>query len=130
MHHVQEALHCLHLNDLFAKLEKCNFSADTMNFLGFIISPDSLKMDDLKIKVIQDWPAPCKVKDVQSFLGFANFYHCFIANYSDLTILLNRLTCKNTPWCWSPACNLAFRPLKTHSLWHPSCIIPTLLYLQ
>ena len=110
--HVQEVLHHLRSNDLFTKLEKCDFSVDTTNFLGFIISPEGLKMDDLKIKVIQDWPAPHKVKDVQSFLGFTNFYHCFIANYSNLTVLLDCLTCKNTLWYWLPACDTAFRLLK------------------
>jgi hypothetical protein len=45
------------------------------NFLGFVIGPDSLQMDDVKIQVIQDWPTPRKVKDIQSFLSFKTF-HC------------------------------------------------------
>ena len=72
--HITEVLECLHTNDLFIKVNKCEFSMDTTNFLGFIVSPDSLKMDDSKIQVICDWPMPCRVKDIQSFLGFANFY--------------------------------------------------------
>ena len=110
--HVQEVLRRLRSNDLYAKLEKCDFSVDTTNFLGFIISPNGLEMDEAKIKVIQDWPALRKVKDVQSFLGFANFYRRFIDGYSALTVPLTRLTRKNHPWYWSPACNAAFRLLK------------------
>ena len=96
--HVCQVLKRLCANDLFVKVNKCDFGADTMNFLGFIISPDSLKMDDVKIQVIHNWPAPRRVKDVQSFLGFTNFYRCFIAMYSDIVIPLTRLTQKDSPW--------------------------------
>ena len=72
--HIHQVLEHLRANNLFIKVNKCDFSVDTMNFLGFIVSPDGLKMDDAKIQVIHDWPAPQCVKDIQSFLGFANFY--------------------------------------------------------
>ena len=49
-------------------------------------------MSDNKVKIIQDWPEPKKVKDIQSFLGFTNFYCQFIFNYSDIVILLTYLT--------------------------------------
>jgi hypothetical protein len=52
------------------------------------------------------------VKDIQSFLGFAKFYHCFIANYSDMTVPLMCLTHKNSPWIWSPTCDEVFNILK------------------
>ena len=71
--HVHEVLRCLHKNGLYAHLDKCHFSEDTIEYLGFILSKDGLKMDPSKVQTIQDWPEPCKVKDVQSFLGFANF---------------------------------------------------------
>ena len=69
-------------------------------------------MDETKIQVIRDWPTPRKVKEIQSFLSFSNLYHDFIANYSDMTVLLTCLTRKNAPWVWSPACEEAFRLLK------------------
>ena len=47
-----------------------------------------------KVKTIQDWPKPRKVKDIQSFLGFANFYCCFIWNYLKIIVLLTCLTRK------------------------------------
>ena len=56
--HVRQVLKHLHTNDLFVKVNKCDFGVDTTNFLGFIVSPDGLKMDDVKIQVICDWPAP------------------------------------------------------------------------
>ena len=51
-----------------------NVNSTSVEYLGFILSPDSLTMDATKIQVIQDWPKPRKVRDIQSFLGFANFY--------------------------------------------------------
>ena len=83
-------------------------------------------MDPAKVKTTQDWPKPQKVKDVQSFLGFANFYRHYIHNYSDIVVPLMCLTQKNTLWDFSDKCHLAFSLLKnaftsalvlTH--WHP-----------
>ena len=110
--HVCEVLRRLRTHNLYAKVEKCAFSVDTTNFLGFIVSPDSLRMDDAKIQVIRDWPTPHKVKDIQSFLGFSNFYWQFIASYSDITIPLTHLTHKDAPWVWSPQCEESFQLLK------------------
>ena len=52
-------------------------------------------MDSTKVQVIQNWPEPHKVKDIQFFLDFVNFYLRFIHKYSDLVILLTRLTQKD-----------------------------------
>ena len=65
-----------------------------------------------KVQVIQDWPKPQKIKDIQSFLGFANFYQRFIPKYSEITILLTHLTRKGTAWDFSDKCCSAFMSLK------------------
>ena len=59
-----------------------------------------------------DWPKPRKVKDIQSFLGFANFYKCFIIDYSKITIPLTQLTQKDALWNFSAECHKAFDTLK------------------
>ena len=105
--HVRKVLHHLHENGLYARPDKCHFSKDTIKYLGFILSKDGLKMDPSKVQTIQDCPEPRKVKDVQSFLGFANFYHRFISNYSDIVILLTQLTHKGIPWNFTDATNLS-----------------------
>jgi len=69
-------------------------------------------MSDDKIKIIQDWLEPKKVKDIQSFLGFANFYCQFIFNYSDIVIPLTCLTWKDIPWKFDSSCQDAFNSLK------------------
>ena len=72
--HVREVLRRLRANGLYASGKKCFFHRDKVEFLGFILSPEGLTMDEAKVKVLQNWPEPHKVKDIQSFLGFANFY--------------------------------------------------------
>ena len=72
--HVHEVLLHLWNNKLYTHANKCSFHQDTVEYLCYILAPDGLNMDHNKVKVIQDWPKPRKVKDVQSFLGFANFY--------------------------------------------------------
>jgi RNase H-like domain found in reverse transcriptase len=74
-----------------------------------MIGPNGLQMNPAKVKVIQDWPEPQKVKDIQSFLGFANFYGRYIHNYSNIVI---PLTWKNIPWNFDESCKLAFLTLK------------------
>ncbi|KAF8234553.1 hypothetical protein L208DRAFT_1549180 [Tricholoma matsutake] len=51
-----------------------NFHRDSMEYLGFILSLDGLWMSKDKVKTILNWPEPQKVKDIQSFLRFCNFY--------------------------------------------------------
>jgi len=69
-------------------------------------------MSNDKVKIIQDWPEPKKVKDIQSFLGFVNFYCWFIFNYSDIVILLICLTQKDISWKFDSSCRDAFNSLK------------------
>ena len=69
-------------------------------------------MAEDKVKIICKWPEPQKVKDVQSFLSFANFYHHFIYNYSDIAVPLTHLTQKGTPWVFSDNCHKSFEYLK------------------
>jgi hypothetical protein len=70
-HKVPEALSKagLHL-----KPEKCECDCQEVKYLGFIILTSSTKMDPAKVPTVQEWPEPRNVKDVQSFLGFTNFY--------------------------------------------------------
>ena len=69
-------------------------------------------MDPKKVDAILSWPEPKKVKDVQSFLGFCNFYRRFIPEYSGKVVPLIRLTRKNIPWNFDSKCKEAFETLK------------------
>ena len=110
--HVKEVLKRLRKASLYAKAEKCEFHSESVEYLGYILSPSGLTMSNDKIKIIQDWPEPKKVKDIQSFLSFANFYRRFIFNYSDIVIPLTHLTQKDIPWKFNSSCQDAFNSLK------------------
>ena len=75
-----------------------------LNTLGFILLPNGLSMDPSKVSTILEWLESRKIKDIQSFLGFANFYRRFISDYSKITVPLTHLTCKGTPWDFSDTC--------------------------
>jgi len=110
--HVKEVLKRLRKAGLYAKAEKCEFHSNSVEYLGYVLSPYGLTMSNAKVKTIQEWPKPRKVKDIQLFLGFANFYRRFIFNYSDIVIPLTRFTRKDTPWNFDDNCRKAFNALK------------------
>ena len=70
---VKEVLRRLWKHKLYAKPEKYEFHKEKVEYLGYILTQDGLFMDPTKVKVLQDWPEPRKVREVQCFLGFANF---------------------------------------------------------
>jgi hypothetical protein len=111
--HVCEVLSHLWKHGLYTAPDKCSFHATTVKYLGFILSPEGLKMDPMKVNTITDWPEPQKVKDVQSFLGFCNFYQRFIHTYVDIALPLARLTRKGQQWNFTEECRSAFNELKS-----------------
>lgn len=76
---------------------KCKWHTSKLDFLAFTLGADSIKMDKKKLSTILDWPEPKSVKEVQSFLGFANFYRRFIHHFALLTTPLHALTQKSDP---------------------------------
>ena len=83
---------------------------------GYIVSQKGIGMDPAKVSAILDWPVPRSVKDVQSFLGFANFYRKFIHNYSALASPLTSLTRESIKFPWSEAAGAAFHQLHQASV--------------
>lgn len=110
--HVRAVLQKLLSCGLFVKLEKCQFHVQKINFLGFVISPESVSMDSNRVIPISEWPVPAFVLDIQVFLGFANFYRRFIDGYSRVVPPITRLLRKNQKFLWSPDCQAAFDKLK------------------
>ena len=72
---VAEVIRRLKENNLYVKLEKCKWKVEEVGFLGVVIGPDGIKMEEKKVKGVLDWLTPKCVKDVQKFLGLANYYH-------------------------------------------------------
>jgi hypothetical protein len=71
--------------NLYFKPEKCTFHAPHMDYLGVLLEKGIMHMDPVKVAGIKNWPTPTKVKDIQSFLGFCNFYQPFIQGFAHIT---------------------------------------------
>lgn len=80
--HIRQVLERLQKAQLYAKLSKCRFHVTTIDFVGFIVTPNGVAMEEDRKATITEWPAPGSHRDVQVFLGFANFYRRFIENYA------------------------------------------------
>jgi len=70
--------------DLYLQPKKCSFNQTSVEYLGLIISEGELRMDPVKLTAVSNWPTPKTMKEVQKWLGFCNFYRCFVKNYSAL----------------------------------------------
>ncbi len=108
---VRKVLQILRENKLFLKAEKCEFEVLETKYLGVIISKGSIHMDPVKVKGITEWPMLMKKQQLQSFLGFTNFYHKFIKGYSHIMKPMMMLTGK-VQWQWGAAQQKAFEQLK------------------
>ncbi len=122
--HVRRVLQRLLENGLFVKAEKCDFHAQSVSFLGYIISSEGMRMDPDKVKAVMDWPSPDSRKALQRFLGFANFYRRFIRNFSPLAAPLTALTSPRTTFRWSDTAETVFANLKGRFSSSPILVTP------
>jgi hypothetical protein len=95
---VEHLLEKLEWLGLFLKPEKCHFHQEQVEYLGMIVGNGQVKMDPVKIQGIILWLTPTNLKELCSFLGFYNFYHAFIKDFSCHARPLNDLTCKGCPF--------------------------------
>ena len=110
--HVKHVLQKLHEAGLQADITKCAFHVKKISYLGLIIITEGIKMNSVKVSTIVKWLTLMNVKDVQSFLGFTNFYRRFIYGYSKLASPLTHLIKKNVLFEWTTECQSAFDALK------------------
>ena len=97
-------------HDLVDNLVKSVFYESEVNFLGYIINGLEIRMELDKVETIKNWPISNRKKQVQYFLGFANYYHNFIAGYSQKVKPLIKLT-GDVPFVWEKEQNDAFNEL-------------------
>ncbi|POS82085.1 hypothetical protein EPUL_006099, partial [Erysiphe pulchra] len=123
--HVRKVVSRLLDNKLFIDIHKCEFHTSKVKYLGLIVGASGIEMDPEKVTAVVNWKTPTTVKDVQAFLGFANFYRRFIHNFSVITKPLTDITRFSTiistkskkkqsyaPFHWSKECQSSFDMLK------------------
>lgn len=130
--------HLEHLDTVLGKIQeagltcnvsKCEFLCKEVKMLGYIISTSGLRTDPEKVKAIQEFPAPKKLKQIRAFLGLCNFYRRFIPDYSKHIRILCELLKKETVWRWGEIEQKAFDGIKklfvdTIELQHPDLSKP------
>ena len=111
--------------NLRLKPSKCKLFQRSVEFLGHIVSDKGVSCDPKKIEAVQDWERPQCVKDVRSFVGFAQYYRKFIRNFSAIATPLYELTKKKVKFQWSQKCEEAFQLLKRKLVEAPILAYPT-----
>ena len=110
--HLWKALERFRREQLYAKLEKCEFWLDNMSFLGHMISEEGVAVDPEKVKAVMEWSRPISVFEVWSFFGLAGYYRRFIEGFSKLSAPLTALIKKNACYVWTDKCEHSFQELK------------------
>jgi hypothetical protein len=114
--------------DIVNHPELCEFEKTEIEYLGLVIKEGVVSMDPTRVQAVCKWPTPCNLHDIRAFVGFANFYRCFIKDFSQLCQPLYNLTKKDTPFVWRAAQKEAFCKLHTAfmerpalALWEQGC---------
>ena len=102
----------LEQSGLKLKPSKCHLCQAQVNYLGHIVSEKGIAADPAKTTKIATWPTPSTTREVQQFMGLANYYRRFIQDFATVARPLHRLTEKGRLFQWTPDCKDAFEKLK------------------
>lgn len=122
--HVRSVFAKLREAQLYVNFKKCEFHANEVVFLGFVVSKEGLKVDNSKIKSIQDWTAPTSIGELRRFLGMCGFFRRFVPNFSIIAAPLTSLLKKAVAYIWKPHHQEAFETLKTKLISAPILALP------
>jgi hypothetical protein len=112
---IKEVLSRLQKWDLAVSIDKCEFHKSEIKFLSYMISDMGINMVQDKVQTVLEWECPKSQKEVQNFMGFANFYCSFIKDVSKVAKPLTDTTLeefKSKNWQWSDRCEKAYEALK------------------
>jgi hypothetical protein len=110
--HLHLVLQKLRENQLYAKLNKCEFWLKEVSFPGHIISEGGISVDPSKVKGILSWNTPQNVSDIMSFLGMVGYYRRFIEGFSMISKPMTKLLEKSKTFEWAPRREASFQELK------------------
>ena len=132
--HIRKVLAALQKARLQADINKCEFHVTKISYLGLIISTKGIRMDPKKVEAVQNWETPTCVRNVQAFIGFANFYCRFIRVFSNVVCFIIATIKKKTTFHWTPKCQKSFEllkkrfttaPILAHFDFEKECILKT-----
>ena len=123
--HLRVVLETLRKEQLYAKLNKCEFWLTEVSFLGHIVSKEGIRVDPKKIEVVVKWKPPRNVTEIRSFLGLAGYYRRFVKGFSMISAPMTILLQKNVKYEWSEKCQRSFEKLKAFLTEAPVLTQPT-----
>jgi hypothetical protein len=121
--HLSQVLKILRGNCLSAKMSKCVFATDRVEYLGHIITKQGVATDPSKVEAIQNWNIPKTATQLRSFLGLTGYYRRFIHNYGVICRPLHALL-KKDAFNWGPEHTVAFSALKSKMSNAPILALP------
>ncbi|XP_027922704.1 uncharacterized protein LOC114180589 [Vigna unguiculata] len=122
--HLRLVLGVLRVKQLYAKLSKCEFCMDEVQFLGHVISAQGIVVDLAKVEAMVKWESPKSATEIRSFVGLAGYYRRFIEGFSKIVAPLIQLTQKDQPFTWTDKCEESFQELKRRLTSAPILVIP------
>jgi len=97
---VEEVLRRMEENDLYVKPKKCVWKVREINFLGLVMGSEGIKMQKKKVARVLEWPRPKTIKEMQKFLGLANYYRQFVKDFTKIAKPMHKLVRKDEKWNW------------------------------
>ena len=112
LQNVREVFNRLRNAGLKLKPSKCDFCCTQVEFVRHIVSEDGVRTDQAKTEKVARWPVPKTKREVQQFLGLANYYRCFVKDFATIAKPLHRLTEKICKFDWTTDYQRAFEELR------------------
>ncbi|CAI7785304.1 unnamed protein product [Closterium sp. NIES-54] len=124
--HLRKVFEILRKNKFYVKLSKSDFALKKVQFLGHMVSAEGVHVDPRKIEAVKKWKVPEKMKELQLFLGFTNYYNRFVPQYATIAAPLTDLLKKDTLFKWDTPHQQAMEQLQTALTTAPVLIVPDL----
>ena len=112
LQHLTEIVRVLEKEKLYGNLKKCTFLSHEVTFLGYVVTPNGVRVDESKVEAIRSWPTPKSIHDIRSFHGLASFYRRFIRNFSTIVTPMTEIL-KGSSFYWNPKAQAAFEEIKS-----------------
>ena len=125
--------HLQNLRQVFGRLreaglrlqpKKCHLALHSVEYLGYVVTDQGISADPRKVEAIREFPTPCDLKALRSFVGLASYYRRFIPSFSKIAAPLFALTKKDAPFAWNCDCQNAFVSLKEAMTNAPVLVFP------
>ncbi|KAL6320971.1 hypothetical protein AAG906_010780 [Vitis piasezkii] len=123
LEHVKQAFEILRQHQFFVKISKCAFGQQELEYLGHIVTPQGVQVDQGKIKAMLNWPRPTNISELRGFLGLTGYYRKFVRNYGIIARALTNLL-KKGQFAWTKDAETAFQALKQAMTSTPTLAMP------